>query len=131
MKASSIRRGRIGDASSDCPPILGIWATSDESEQDRYVHEQDYGRFKRRLRLPDRMDSESIVATYDRGRGFGPLADARWGRAEGREDPDKGREGPGLSCTALFCLHLSIMPFRPPHVTDLGPTTLLSAVRST
>jgi HSP20 family protein len=37
------------------------------TEKDRYMHERHFGSFERRLLLPDGVDAESIVATYENG----------------------------------------------------------------
>ena len=42
-------------------------AEEEVTEKDRYTHERHFGSFERRLLLPDGVDSESIVATYDKG----------------------------------------------------------------
>jgi HSP20 family protein len=42
-------------------------AEEEVTEKDRYMHERHFGSFERRLLLPDGVDSELIVATYDKG----------------------------------------------------------------
>lgn len=37
------------------------------AEDDRYVRERTYGRFERRITLPDGIDADRMKATYDQG----------------------------------------------------------------
>jgi HSP20 family protein len=37
------------------------------SEDDRYVHERAYGKFQRRLPLPEGVSADKIAANYDKG----------------------------------------------------------------
>ncbi|HKY46787.1 MAG TPA: Hsp20/alpha crystallin family protein [Acidimicrobiia bacterium] len=42
-------------------------AEKEVTDKDRYMHERHFGNFERRLLLPDGVESEMIVATYDKG----------------------------------------------------------------
>lgn len=37
------------------------------SEDDRYMHERGYGKFQRRIPLPEGVSADKIVANYDKG----------------------------------------------------------------
>jgi HSP20 family protein len=37
------------------------------SEEDRYIHERSYGKFQRRIPMPDGVTADKIVATSDNG----------------------------------------------------------------
>lgn len=39
----------------------------EEKEEDRYVSERRYGRFERRIPLPDGVDPDAVEAEYERG----------------------------------------------------------------
>lgn len=36
-------------------------------EENRYLHERRYGRFERKILLPDGVDPDSVTASYDKG----------------------------------------------------------------
>jgi HSP20 family protein len=42
-------------------------AEKELTNEDRYLHERHFGSFERRVPLPDGVDADSIVATYDKG----------------------------------------------------------------
>lgn len=41
--------------------------TKEISENDRYLRERSYGKFLRRITLPEEMDADTMKATYDNG----------------------------------------------------------------
>lgn len=41
--------------------------TKEISEDDRYLRERSYGKFLRRITLPEEMDADTMTATYDNG----------------------------------------------------------------
>lgn len=52
----------------DMLTIKGQKSTETESkEEDRYLRERRFGRFERRIALPDGVDPDAITADYDKG----------------------------------------------------------------
>ena len=48
--------------------IKGEKSTEEKiEEEDHYLHERHYGRFERRLPIPEGVDAEMIEATYEKG----------------------------------------------------------------